>query len=250
MSLFGKAAMMGKSSLGGGADPSLMVGWHSAYWADSSDMNGYANGASVTTWYDQIGAEDLTAATAPVMVTSDASFSNHKSVHWTNDQSRELIIGAASASGSAQPVSLVVIGKYDSVASVNNSNTLIDGGSTSNRMLIRLHGGPVYAIFAGTSLRTGGTPDTSPHCFMARFNHGANTAELEVDGVNVINAASAGSHSWDGMDLGYAVGAGTSPFRFDGRIVFAGIYFGNVESDGGWATFKTWVGTYYGISVA
>jgi hypothetical protein len=244
------AMMMARQNTTSTVDPSLLVAWHSAYWADSSDMNGYANGANVTTWFDQIGAEDLGGSTFPVMVTTDASFNNHKSVQWTNDATREMIVGSAAATGSAQPVSIVVIGKYDSVASVNNSNTMFDGGSTSNRLLLRLHSGPVYAIFSGTTLRTGGTPNTSPHCFMARFNNGANTAELEVDGVNVINAATAGSHSWDGFNLGYATGAGTTSFRFDGRIVFAGVYFGDVEADGGWATFKTWVGTYYGITVA
>jgi hypothetical protein len=242
MSLFGKAMMMGKSSAGGASDPSLMVGWHSAYWADSTDMNGYANGASVTTWYDQIGAEDASSASVPVMVTSDASFNNHKSVQWVNDANRELVVGAGSASGSAQPVSLVVIGKYDSIA---NQNTLIDGGSTSNRMLIRTTA-TAWAMFAGTTLLTGGTADTNANCFMGYYN-GA-SSRLEVNGTSVITG-NPGAHSWDGLDMGYAIGASSSNFRLDGRIAFVGVYFGDVESDGGWATFKAWVGTYYGISV-
>jgi hypothetical protein len=33
-------------------------------------------------------------------------------------------------------------------------------------------------------------------------------------------------------------------------MTFVGIYYGDPETDGGWANFKSWIGTYYGITVA
>jgi hypothetical protein len=50
--------------------------------------------------------------------------------------------------------------------------------------------------------------------------------------------------------LGYHASGATDQHRLNGRLVFAGVYYGDAESDSGWSAFKAWVGTFYGITVA
>lgn len=232
--------------------PITGVAWHAAYWADGPEMLAlaYSNGASVTTWPDEVGTEDLTGSTVPVMVTSDSSFNNHRSVQWVNDATRFVqITNINHPATQAQPFTYVVIGKMDTLPTTPPSNDQVwmDGvGSFDQR--IGIDDGVDWVYYAGGTARLGGTPDTSPHHILAYFN-GA-SSRLEIDGSTLLSGASPGTDSHDGVRLGYHASGATDQHRLNGRLVFAGVYYGDAESDSGWSAFKAWVGTFYGITVA
>lgn len=230
-------------------NPITGVGWHAAYWAENLALS---NGASVSTWPDDIGSEDLTGgANTPVMVTSDASFNGHKSVHWVNDHDRGIgCTGGSHPATQAQPFAYVIIGKADSTPASGTSDRMAwASGTAALANLIRFtNGSAAWGFHAGGTERTGGTPNTSPHVVMAYWN--GSSSRFEVDGGTISSGLSAGTDSHDGITLGYNAAASTTNVRFDGRIVFAGVYYGDPESDGGWAAFKTWCLSFYGITVA
>jgi hypothetical protein len=229
-------------------DPINGVAWHAVYWAENLAV---ANGAEVTTWPDDIGSEDLTGASpnVPVMDTAHASFNNKKVLEFDASVTQKLeILAATHGDGpQSQPFAIVTVAKFDDVTSgTSTGRTLHDGGGASNRAEMRARSTTFWSLNAGTVVNIAAN-DLDPNLFVAKFN-GASSA-LIISGT-LAGPGNAGAHQYDGLTIGYAIGAATSAHRFDGQIAFVGVYYGDPESDPGWADFEAWVTSFYGIPIA
>jgi hypothetical protein len=229
-------------------EPINGVAWHAVYWAENLAV---ANGAEVTTWPDDIGSEDLTGASpnVPVMDTAHASFNNKKVLEFDASVTQKLeILAATHGDGpQSQPFAIVTVAKFDDVTSgTSTGRTLHDGGGASNRAEMRARSTTFWSLNAGTVVNIAAN-DLDPNLFVAKFN-GASSA-LIISGT-LAGPGNAGAHQYDGLTIGYAIGAATSAHRFDGQIAFVGVYYGDPESDPGWADFEAWVTSFYGIPIA
>lgn len=136
----------------------------------------------------------------------------------------------------AQPISLVVIAQSDTGT---GTQTLLAGGCTI------YISSSFFATFAGSPAPSAVAGDTAAHLHHAYFS-GASSVQY-LDGAS-ISTANPGSNAYNQITLGSA-NAGTSNF-LDGSVAFWGVYAGNIHTDPGWATFKAWVQSYYGITVS
>jgi len=228
-------------------DPITSIAWHAAYWAQNLME---ADAAEVLTFPDEVGAEDLTGISpkVPVMDTAHASFNNKKVLDFNPDETRQLsILAAVHGDLGSQPFAIVTVAKFDDVTSgAGTGRTLHDGGGASNRAEMRARSTTFWSLFAGTIVNISNN-DLNPNLFVAKFN-GASSA-LVISGT-FAGPGDAGTDQYDGLTIGYAIGASTASHRFDGQIAFVGVYYGDPESDPGWADFEAWVTSFYGITVA
>lgn len=100
--------------------------------------------------------------------------------------------------------------------------------------------------FAGSALiAPNNSADSGAH--LARFLAN-NTASVMAEDETVLVTGAGGTETADAMGM---FDANTSVyFPFAGHIAFMGLYSGDVTADAKWSQFKTWVTSYYGITVA
>lgn len=207
---------------------------------------GYANADLVTNFPDEIGVvvgADMTAAqssaTRAVIITPDASFNGHASID-SGGGTRGL---RSSVGGNvAGPRTVFVIGKFN----VTTTGTvMVDyDGSGGRYSLLTSATGYSFTNGAGGTI-SGGTKDTSPHCFVM-YGNGA-SSKLLVDGTQVATGTVTGNE-WGGV--GFARDVFNSYHNV--TMVAYGTILGDLTTDdpGLWADFKTWVEDTYGIAQA
>jgi hypothetical protein len=247
------------AAAGGAFDPSTDLTWHSLWWADGTNFTGLYNdgdaldgGPGTKPWPNETAEADLyllgTAATNDNPYdANDAEFNNQGAVAIT---SAPFITNASISQESwtvdpdyTSGVSTVVVGKLTEVAS---NNTLTDGGSlATERNVIRAKSNN-WSIYAGTTIDTGGTPDTNVHLFTGIFDGSTGADKLIVDGTTVINT-NAGSGQLKEFALG-GTRAGANLGK--PKIALCGVYEGDITADSEYSNFTDWVETYYGLTIS
>lgn len=225
------------------------IGWHSLFWASGGQMlaRGYSDGASVGTWDNETSETDATESTnKPTWKASNTSYNNKPTVNFGTAES-SVKLSATFGAGPSSPWSIVTIGN----AANSGYNCFYDAVDSSHRChLFRLLDGvtPRWQLYqGGATAGKAGTPDGSPHFFVAKHSTSGNDT-LSLDGAAAIINEDTGSHSMNGICLGnYAV---LPSYGLGGHLAFVGIYSGDITAHGSWSALKSWAASFYGLTIA
>ena len=217
-------------------NPQTDITWHSLFWAEGTDFvaQGYSDTDSVTTWPNETGETDaLSFGNLPTLTASYASLNSQPALHFATTTVATV---SSFSVNPTYPISIVMIGRIETAAGFGE---MFDGaGSDFSR--IYMNSPPTqWRLFAGT-IRSGGTVDTNPHLWVARFDGSTGNDRLDVDGTTVIDA-NAGSTTIQSAVVG---GAPVQAYSL------VGIYEGDITADGSWASMVAWIEDHYGLSIA
>lgn len=161
-------------------------------WYDAVAITGLANDATVTTWENLVTTGPDAAAVSGTVLYKSAGLNAGPSLYATNAR-----MNAEGFSAFGEPVTVVIVGKVDSLSATNR--TAIDALSTSdnsNRLVVRVEQ-TMYGMTRDTGF-SAGTSDTNPHLFEAVFN--GESSALYVDTAEPL-AGSTGTSSTDTIVL-------------------------------------------------
>jgi hypothetical protein len=227
-------------------DPITDVGWAHAYWAEGPEFValGYADGAAVSNWPDEIGTADLTQATGSKQPAYRAS-GTHFSLPCVDFDGTADFLGPVAYSSIGLTHSVVVI-----VANDTNGTDIyfVDGFDSTHRRIVGITfpGSSQWRHYAGASAVGGSGTAAGKHALRSKIVSGTSDL-LTADGANA-TTATAGDQTMTGLTAG-ADYTGTGAF-FNGRTAFIGVYSGDVTGDGGWAGLVTWASTKYGVTLS
>jgi hypothetical protein len=219
--------------------------WLSVWWADKLVLS---DGASVATWADAKGTHNLanpTSSEQPIYRASASILNNRPSVEFNVGGVASGLFKGSVALGTGA-ISMVMIVTYDNVGA-NRRLFGILSADTGRYFGGVLGTGPQWAAHRGTLL-AGGTPVINTKYFL-RFYLNNTSSDIRVNETSVA-AGAAGAINTTQITLGGARSTTTLSGIHDGHIAFCGLFSGDVSAQGWWSTFKTWAGTYYGITIA
>ena len=238
--------VLGGVALAGGAtfDPVTAFTWHSLFWAEGPDMiaQGYTDGASVGTWPNETTEKDATQGTAgfkPLYRAAVTALNSKPGVDF--DGADDVMNTASFTSNPTYPLSYVVICAVDALSGTYQDPV---NGAGTGRNDIMYNASTSYGLyFRGGNTLGFTTPTTSGH--MIRAYAGGTTAPLGmwIDGTLDAWEGSATSTAATALNLGGVY------HPFNGKVVFAGIYQGDIAAHASWPDFLSWAGTYYGVTV-
>jgi hypothetical protein len=216
-------------------NPITGVGWTAAYWAEGSEFValGTAADAAVAAIPDEKASFDLAQGTGSAQPLYRTTAGPNSTPAW--DAVSADIILKASTPAIAQPFSMVAVAKSDLAS---GDRVLVCGDSSIGQIY---ETGDQWSIYAGSAEVKAGTTDTSAHLFVGFFS-GA-SSKLDIDGTQVIS----GNPGTTGL-AGFHIFGGASG-SWDGKCSFAACASGDIRNDAGWAGFKTWVTSHYGITI-
>jgi len=223
------------------------INWYSLFWSSSSANSGYSNGNAVGTFYNSTAESDFTASgtVRPTFTSSSATLNNQKSLSFDgSDDTMTCTYGTPPSYTSG--VTTVVIGDGSGITS-SAFNVLVSGTDFAAENRIGTSSTNTWVINAGTGVQ-GGTQDTNAHLWLLFCDGSTGNDSLDIDGSSVISGSDAGSEQITASRIGANAGA-TGSF-WNGKIALVGYYEGDLRSDGNFASFKTWVASYYGLTIA
>lgn len=198
----------------GGAFSPLDVGWEHVYWTEGPEFQalGLADGATVTTWPDEVSTADLTngnASQRPTYVASDATFG--APVVRFDGSDDDLHVDWPDIS---QPFEIVMVARFRALG----SDWLFSAAPSMSGASIRDSGGAWR--FGVSATLNGGTVNTTKHLHRAVVN-GASSSFL-VDEVSILSG-DVGAGSQTGLTLARS-SSGLGPAQLD--VAFFGIVSG------------------------
>jgi hypothetical protein len=217
----------------------LQVGWTHAYWAEGPEFValGLSDGGAVSTWPDEVGTLDALQATTAKKPSYSAAGGPNSTPTATFDGGDGVLTGTHSQ---AQTWSIVTIVKTTAPGGIYYFL-----GSPSPLVTLTMNNsGTPYGFYAGAPGPGVGTVNTSWH--LMRCKGAGASSVTELDGTPA--TGNAGSASLGNIGIGSYDGAGG--VGLVGSICFVGIANGDVTTDPKWASFKAWVTSHYGITVA
>jgi len=230
-------------------NPETDITWHSLWWAEGTAMAalGLSNGASVTTWPNETTETDATG-TSITYVASSGVLNSQPSVANTTGYltTTNFSVAPSFASG----LSVVMIHGPDTHGNNTSAHALCDGNGSSVRVYALQQATTGYwGVYRGaTSLfGTNATNDaglTVIYCVSATGN-----TSLIRNGTTVAGPGSSGVSGLAGVTLLNNKDKATAT-AWTGEMALYGIYEGNITADGEYANFKSWILSYYGITVA
>lgn len=229
----------------GGAGPSS-IAWHTAFWAADPAWSNPGDGNAVSSWRDFSGnnrtASQGTGSKQPIYRAAASAVNNQPAVQF--DGSDDAL---ATASFTTLTQTLSVVAVFNTTVTATGK-FVWDGIDGTNRAALwsNYSGTQVYDAFAGSDGITSTTWVNALQMIRVTFA-GASTV-VEKNGTS-LGTVSAGTGGLAGVTLGCRfsnLGSNTMA----GHIAFLGVYNGNVASDSNWSSFKSWVASYYGLTIA
>jgi len=224
-----------------------LAGWTTdpvhAFWASDPLWTPPADGGAVSSWRNggSVGGDAVqaTGGSQPLYRASTAAYNNRPTVEFDGTDDR-LGVNIADIS---QTYYVVLIAGADTSASA--FQCAFGTGVAASYGVYVAAAGSVYRMSFGTAL-TGGTATVAPHLFVAVGAGAAST--LDVDGVEVIAAANAGTSAMPIIALGAGSAAlATFGDHLNGHIAYAAVFTTDPTALPEWATFYAWVESYYNI---
>jgi len=223
-------------------DP-FSLGWEAAHWASDPMWSNPGDGNAVSSWRDGAGhGHTLTQSTPeyqPLYRNAVASLGGKPGVDFdgTNDYLK------SDAFSFAQPMSIVMI---VSGWVAGGGNRYLFGSGPPPSVFMRGESSSALNVFAGTILGASLSLDSGGHVYRGFFNGASSVAAKDA-------ATVSGEAGPDGIpSAGFAIGAyaqtGIAGWA-DINVAFVGVSAGDITANPNWAAFKTWVTSFYGITV-
>ena len=214
-------------------------------WASDPLWTPPADGGAVSSWRNggSVGGDlvQATGAKQPTYRASTAAFNNQPTVQGDGIDD---YLAVNFAPYYIQPYYIVAAMSKGKAANVAETIFSDHTGGAHEVASYTGTGASTWRMKASTEL-TGGTADTNPHLLTYTFN-GASSS-LFVDGTSTITG-NAGANPLLALEL-FALANGYGLFS-SGHIAFFLIFTTNPTALPEWATFKAWVTSTYGITVA
>ena len=226
-----------------------LTGWTTdpvhAVWASDPLWTPPADGGAVSSWRNggSVGG-DLVQATGSWQPTYDASLAayNNQPVV-TFDGADDVLV--ANTADLTQPFWLVLVGHTSAVTTQGFVGVGVV--STNRRFGTNATAGGKWALALGGEIKGGGL-DSNPHLLFAQAN-GASSL-ITVDGASVATG-DAGTTGITHLSLGAGNANGlTFGGYLTGGIALALVFNTDPTAQAEWASFKAWVTSTYGITVA
>ena len=202
-------------------------------------MSSWRNGGTVGGNLVQV-----TGSRQPTYRASTAAYNNKPTVQFATDD-----VLAVDIADVAQPFYLLVIGNTAGGTDIERLVGIGGGEADSNGSGFGDNSAGTYSLRAGAPTLTGGSTNASPRLFRGTYN-GASSA-LSVDGAATASGTT-GTGAAEVFVLGAASDATLSAFSYhlNGSIAYAALFTTDPSGQAEWSTFKAWVTSFYGITVA
>lgn len=235
--------IIGSSGSGGGGGGAtnpftgLGITWTHGYWTSGPEFLalGLGNGASISSWPDEVGTADLAQATGsrqPTLVSSDTNLGNQPTVHFDGVDDYLTVTFASLA----QPNEIAIVARLIA----NSGNDFLFDGAGGSREIIYANSSGSWVYDAGASVG-GGTVNTTKHLFRAVFN-GA-SSNLRIDEVSILSG-NPGATALAGATLA----AAPDPSNYgQWNIAFVGIADSALTAQNR-TDLHTWAQTVYGTA--
>lgn len=230
----------------GAFDPTIIT-WQAAWWADDPLWSNPGDGNLVSTWRDLSGnlrsLDQGTAGQRPIYRSSVSGLNNRGGIEF--DGSDDYL--QSTTWSVTQPLTIIAVGYQTSTADGNGWFTLRE--IINGIFLIgRAGASNVWRLNAGSSIDSVGAPDTSKHLLRGYCNTTASVLALDE---TTIASGNIGTNAGTFYAVAAAQTASATPTNpTPGTFGFFGVYGGDITADGQWSTFKSQLGTYYGITLA
>jgi hypothetical protein len=218
--------------------PATMLPWRHLHWAgDPTSITLNTSPAdSVTTWNDLVGAAhaaQITTLNQPTYLPADANWNGEPSIYFASG--RSLIEAAVTATSGAFTV--IALLRQDSGSSVNRFTDTAVGGA--NRLVTGRFSNKWQLFLGATSFLS--TPNATFTNHMHRIVQNGTADRYYID-ETLMASGSSGTSAY----VGQVLGAPTNP---NTCVLWGVIETADVTADPGWATFKAWVNSTYGLSI-
>lgn len=216
-------------------------------WASDPLWTPPADGGAVASWRNggTVAGVNLTQATGskqPTYRASTAALNNKPTVQGDGTDDRLAATFGASVS---QPYYVVWIGSKSKAANV--AEALWDAApAPATGYAVYTHTGASTWRMYVTAGISGGTADTSPHLVVGTVN-GVSSA-ISVDGTSVASGSTGATAVAEGVTL-FGDRSGTD-YHSGGHIAYWALFTTDPTAQAEWSTFKAWVTSFYGITVA
>lgn len=225
-------------------DP-LSLPWAHAYWTEGPEFValGLADGATVATWPDEIGSNDLTQGTAgfrPYYRAADAGYNNKPLVDSPLGDNNRSLRGVFTST-IPQPWDRWFVGEYGQNGAMGVDSV---GGGFEN--ICRVNSGTLGAAWAlcfndGGTQSQGGSTDFNKHLFRALARVSPTKDQWQIDGVVVIDADN-GTNAHAGCSVFENSGGG---IRTPGKVAFIGIAAAQLSASDA-DDLLAWAQSHYG----
>lgn len=238
-------------------DPLTAITWDVVYWANDPSWTNPGDGNAVSSWRDASGnGRDLAQATAgnkPTFRSAVANLNNRSALQFVRDTGTSGdFLSESSGWTRAQPFTVVAI-----ISALTDPNDGSDVwrvfGSNSNQVQLG-KGYPatnevvLYAAgadFRGTSPAT--TADLTSANLFTWFLNGASSAVGKNGTVGTVTA----TPGTQGIATATFINIRGDTWQpADQKLAFFAVYNGDFTANGQYANFKSWVASYYGLTIA
>ncbi len=231
-----------------GFDPLTSIAWEAAFWASDPSWSNPGDGNGVSSWRNagsRAGAGNAVQAASnlqPIYRASVAALNGQPGIDFDGaGATGDRLLTANFSSSFSTAATFVVIGKRDGA------------GGGNNECIMKTADASTYTqIYMSPSLRfnpyasgffAGPAHDTNAHLLRGYFA-GASSA-IAVDERVTTGTLSTSLCAF----VGFGYGTSSSDAA-NMTIAFAGLYAGNITTDGQWSAFKTWAASTYGLTIA
>jgi hypothetical protein len=226
-------------------NPLTDISWGKALWASDPLQTAPADGVALAAWRNGgtiVG--DYAQATGSKQLTYRASVAalNSKPAFEASSAALQAMATPAFTTVNA-PYSLVVVARSDNNSGVRAKITGVGPGAE-----LSLDPSSALYVYAGVGINAGSATSTwhSATSFFAAALVAAGAAGKLIHGATTITGTP-GTGGATMHTIGHQEPAGPDSY-FDGHIVFAGLYLGDITADVRWNDFKAWVTSFYGVT--
>lgn len=216
------------------------ITWKALYWAQPWGTGNVADGATVTAWQDISGNGYHAASTGtPTYTSALAGLNNRPAITFAGS---EAFNSNDMFSVGGQPCTYVVITYVDAAAAVR---TLVDAQTVFDTTRLSINASDAIQMLANTSTTAQTVTEGAGHLITATYNGASSFATY--DGAVSTSVNPGAFYTTSGIRIGQAYNGAQ---KYSGKIALVGVYAGDITADSRWSYFKSWVATYYGLTIS
>lgn len=223
-----------------GFDPLTAFAWTAVYWANDPGWSNPGDGGTVTTWRDGSGnGYTGTATGSPIYRATHAGLNNKAIVECTVDS----VASSNFSSAISQPYSMVIIAD-DIIGEAVWTRVMSTGAHEVNGRIMKQPDGSLVLNTSGYDYPAINVSDTESVLLSALFSGSSSYAVKNGTASGTVNP---GTGTAANITVCNDSGGGAAHTE---KVAFAGVFAGDFHTEPNYAAFKSWVASYYGLTIA